>query len=401
MPKVKLSQKFTNEAVCEDGKNKTDYYDTATTGLILETRSSGKKTYYLRYRTEHNKLKQIKIAAAEDVSFDKAQKAAQKMKGRIALGEDPLAERQAKRTIPTLAEYSERYLDFAKGAKKSWETDLSFLRNHILPVWGNRHLDEIKPAEVAEYHQAMKAQGYALATCNRVVILLRYMFNLARRWSVPGAEQNPTRGVKLVEPHNGRERYLTAEETQRLYAALDQSENKHLKHIVTLLLLLGCRKGELLKSRWEEFDLGRKVWRIPMSKSGKPRYVPLGTAALELLEQIPRQATCPWLFANPRTGKPYNSFFHSWDAARKRAGLDDLRIHDVRHSFASFAVNSGVSIYEVSQLLGHSQLKMTQRYAHLSNETLLNAVDAAAAAWMSPVRNPERNPVTPPAIAAP
>jgi integrase len=132
-----------------------------------------------------------------------------------------------------------------------------------------------------------------------------------------------------------------------------------LKYIVPLLLLLGCRKRELLDAKWEEFDLDRRIWRIPMSKSGKSRHVPLSKAALEIIHKLPRFEGCSYLLPNPDTLKPYSQIHKAWNNARITAGLPDVRMHDLRHSMASNMVNSGRSIYEVSQVLGHSQLKTT------------------------------------------
>ena len=137
---------------------------------------------------------------------------------------------------------------------------------------------------------------------------------------------------------------------------------------------------ELLKSKWSEFDLERRIWRIPLAKSGKSRHVPLSQAALAVLAQLPRWDDCPYVVPNPNTRKPFVNIHRSWDNARKAAGLPEVRMHDLRHSMASNMVNSGRSIYEVANVLGHAQLKTTQRYAHLSQETLLAAVDAAATA---------------------
>lgn len=204
------------------------------------------------------------------------------------------------------------------------------------------------------------------------------MYNLAKKWKIPGAEANPTHGVALYEANNARERFLTIEETQRLHVALAASENVQLKHIVALLLLMGNRKRELLDAKWTDFDLERRSWRIPLAKSGKARHVPLSAAALDVLGQLPRFEGCPYVVPNPKTLKPYVSIFCSWNTARKQAGLPEVRMHDLRHSMASNMVNSGRSIYEVAKVLGHTQLKTSRRYSHLSQEILLAAVDAAA-----------------------
>ena len=379
MPHANLDAHFVRNAVCPEGKSKVDYYDTAITGFILEVRASGGKTFHLRYRDPHGKQRQHKIGDSKSLSFDKARQAAQVLRSRVVLGESPAEERKIKRAIPTVAEFAEeRYMPFVKGYKKSWDSDDSYLRNHVLPRFGSHHLDQVSQQEVVEFHHAMRAKGYALATCNRMLVLMRYMFNLAKKWKVPGADFNPTMGVPMYEANNARERYLTAEETQRLKAALVRSDNTQLQYIVPLLLMTGARKRELLEAQWEHFDLERRSWRIPMSKSGKARYVPLSATVLEVLAQLPRWPGCPYLVPNPKTREPYVSIFSSWNTARKHAGLPEVRMHDLRHSMASNMVNSGRSIYEVAKVLGHTQLKTSQRYSHLSQETLIAAVDAAA-----------------------
>src|SRR5690606_1011763 len=125
-------------------------------------------------------------------------------------------------------------------------------------------------------------------------------------------------------------------EAGRLYAALQQSESTMLKHIVPMLILTGARKREVLDAKWCDFDLTKRLWRIPISKSGKARYVPLSDGVLALLAHVPQIEDCEWVFANPDTRKPFVSIFHSWNTARKRASLPEVRIHDLRHSFASF-----------------------------------------------------------------
>lgn len=173
------------------------------------------------------------------------------------------------------------------------------------------------------------------------------------------------------------------QEVQRLNSAIQQSENPQLKYIVALLLFTGCRKRELLDAKWEHVNLERRSWLIPTSKSGKPRHVPLSDAALDVLDQLPRFTHCPYVLPNPQTLKPFNTVYQSWHTARCKAGLKDVRMHDLRHSFASFLVNAGRSLYEVQNLLGHSRVSTTQRYAHLSQETLLDATNAAfkATGW--------------------
>ena len=147
-----------------------------------------------------------------------------------------------------------------------------------------------------------------------------------------------------------------------------------------MLLLTGARKRELLDAKWEHFDLNQRRWRIPHSKNGKARHVPLSQAALDVLAQVPRWDDCPFVVPNPRTKKPYKDIFYVWNKARIEAGLPDVRVHDLRHTAASNMVSSSQSLYVVGQVLGHARVTTSQRYAHLSQESLLVAVDAGASA---------------------
>lgn len=383
MPTVQLSSEFMATAACPNGKRKIDYYDTLVTGFMVEVRATGSATYYLRYRDPHDRQCQFKIGDTKSVPFERARQAALQARTRVVLGESPQEQKKLKKSVPTFkALAQEHYLPYVKTYKRSWDSDRSMLQHHLLPVLGAKRLDEISERAISDLLQDMRARGYAKGSCNRVLVLLKYMFKLAKKWNLAGSQVDPTENIKVVDPQNARERFLTAEETQRLRQAIEDSPNVQLKHIVPLLLLTGARKRELLDAKWEDFDLGRRNWRIPMTKSGKARHVPLSTAVLDILKSLPRWDGCPYVVPNPQTRRPFRSVFCSWNTARQEAGLAEVRMHDLRHSMASNLVNSGRSIYEVSKILGHSQIKTSQRYAHLAHETLLAAADAASSTWM-------------------
>jgi integrase len=297
----------------------------------------------------------------------------------IAMGQDPGLEKTTLRSVPTFARFiDELYMPHVRSYKKSWETDVSLLRNHLLPRFGSRYMDEITRQDIVKMHSDRRASGAAAGSANRLLIMMRYIFNLALRWEVAGVKDNPTKNVPLMAENNKRERYLSADEARELYDSVCQSENKMLQYIVPMLILTGARKREVLDAKWEDFDLERRLWRIPTTKLGKPRHVPLSDGVLNLLSTVPRSET--YTFGNPETGKPYVSIYYAWDSARRKAGLGEVRMHDLRHSFASLLINSGRSLYEVQKLLGHTQIKTTQRYAHLSQDTLLAASNAATLA---------------------
>lgn len=379
MPKVKLDHAFASTAVCEPGKKKTDYYDTTITGFVLECRCSGGRTFYLRYEDAAGRQKQHKIGRFEDISFTEARKAAQRLRSEVVLGGDPGAKKAEARAVPLYRELAEMHLADAKLHQRAFATTEMYVRRHILPKWGKTRLTDIDTRAVAQWLSEKRAEGLAPATVEKIRVLFGRSFELGSRWGIPGSDKNPTRGVPRKPLNNARERFLTAEEAARLRKAAAESQNPQLQHIVGLLLLTGARVRELLDARWEHVDVDRRVWLIPTSKTGKSRHVPLSAAALEIVAALPRFKDCPWLVPNPETLKPFVSIKHGWQYAIRKARLPGLRIHDLRHSAASFMVNSGVDLFAVGKVLGHASYQSTQRYSHLANDTLLAAVEAGAA----------------------
>lgn len=365
-------------AVCPPGKPKITLFDDMLKGFVCEIGKTGRKTYALRFNDEHGKQCQFKIGDASVLTADRARKAAERLKARTLVGENPQAVRKVKRQVPTLAELAPRYLEHVRGYKRAPDIDERYLRIHLLPRFGKLHLDELKQAEIVDWLNGKVKEGYAQATVNRWQVILSHMLRLAGDWGVAGAERNPLKGAKLKEPNNKKERFLSAEEIGRLRAAVEESPNPMLAPIVTLLLLTGCRKRELLDAKWDQFDLERKSWRIPMSKSGKARHVPLSDEALKVLEALPRFNGCPYVVPNVKTLKPHGSIFNAWNTARRRAGLADVRMHDCRHTLASHLAMSGHSLLIIAKVLGHQNTRTTERYAHVSNEALRDAVNTAA-----------------------
>lgn len=380
MPIVSLDAAFVRTTACPDGRRKVDYYDSTITGFVLECRTSGSKTYALRYRDARGIQRQYKIGDTDSLSFDQARRKAEQVRSRVVLGENPAEDRTAKRAVPTIGEcFREVYLPHLKATRRNFESDFSFWKIHLLPKFGDRHLDTLLQSDILEASSVMLANGYSKGMANKWIVQLRYFYNVAKRAKVPGAESNPAAGIKQ-HAVDGRERFLSPEETERLRVAVERSDNPQLKFIVALLLMLGCRKRELLDAHWEHFDLDRRIWNIPLSKSGKSRKVPLSEAAITVLGQVPRFGGCPYVLPNPQTLKPFTGIHYAWDTARKRAKLPDVRIHDLRHSYASNLLNAGQSLFVVSKALGHSSIRMSERYAHVANDALLAAADAAAGA---------------------
>lgn len=384
VPKILLNKSAMTTLSCPADKSKIEYFDLGCRGLSVEVRSSGGSTWYLRYVNQRGKKVQYRIGNTLDIDLQSARQRADELRSNIALGKDPDQQRQILKSMPTFEDFvKERYLPYVMGYKRSWKCDESLLRIHLLPLFGKKYLDEISKTDITAMHHGRVKAGAAKGSANRLLILIKHIFNVAIRWEVPGMIKNPATGIHCFEENNKRECYLRPEQMQQLSEALHLSESTMLKYIVPTLMATGARKREVLDARWEDFDVERNVWRVPLSKSGKSRHVPLSQYMITLLSDLralqsrwpaPIKDT-PYVFPNPETGQPYLNIFSAWNRVRKLAGMDNLRIHDLRHSYASYLVNIGESLYVVQQLLGHTQIKTTQRYAHLSPETLLTATN--------------------------
>jgi site-specific recombinase XerD len=389
MRKLSFDIERHQDLICPPDRSHIEVFDPVLKGFYVDVLASGRKSFRLRYRF-NLKLRIVTLGDAAYMPLDDARQAARELLRKAKLGNDPL-ERPSSVLGPTVASFFlDQYLPYIKSYKRSWVTDDSMMRNHLLPMLGHKHMGAISASDVAVFVDQLRTRGYAPGTCNRALVLLRYGFTLALRWKVAGVTSNPVQEIKNLRDDNKLERFLTNEQMARLMVAVRESDSGMLQHIVLFLLYTGARKREVLDATWADVDWGRKSWRIPKTKSGKIRHIPLSAGAMQLLSTLREmteqlggmnsvakgQLATRHIFANPQTGVPYSSFYYSWDAARKRAGLPELRVHDLRHSFASFLVNAGRSLYEVQELLGHADIRTTSRYAHLSRERLFAAVES-------------------------
>jgi len=230
------------------------------------------------------------------------------------------------------------------------------------------------------FHTALKNEGLAAATCNHHIKLMKHSFNLAGDWEILLDSKNPVSRVPLFYEDNKIEHYMDDVELERLLVVLHNDENRPICQIALFLLASGVRLNELLSAKWRDVDMSKGVFtiRATNAKSKKLRGVPLNESAKEILNQLDTQGKFEYLFINRLTGMPYRNVHKVWNRLREKAGLKHLRLHDLRHQYASFLVNSGRTLYEVQQIFGHSTSVVTQRYAHLSTKSLQDAANTAS-----------------------
>ena len=380
MPVQRLSQQLIQDLHCPPDKKRIEYCDSELPGLYVLVSSAGTiASFFLRYKDQNGKTAHAKLGRTTDIDLATARKQAKTLKAEIALGRDPHREEKARKEVITYATFWEEHLEpYSKPRKRSWARDEEMFRLRIKAVFGDKRLNQITRQQIQSFHTDLLAKGLAPATCDHHVKLLKSSLNLAVDWGL--LEKNPAARVPLFNRDNKVEDYLEQDELEQLLTVLRTDENRTICLLALFLLSTGARLNEVLTASWSQVDKPNRVWRIAASnsKSKRVRSVPLNDSALAVLEQLETEGKFENLFVNLKTKLPYTTITKVWSRLRNKAGLPRLRIHDLRHQYASFLVNSGRTLYEVQQILGHSNPIVTQRYAHLSSKSLQAAANSAS-----------------------
>lgn len=351
-------------------------WDADVKGFGLRVTKAGTKSYVFQYRISSGDTKRKTIGKHGSITVDQAREIARDWYAQARKGGDPAAEGKAGRDAPTVDDLCARYLEsHAKRNKRprSVEGDTDYINRFIKPQFGRKKVHEVTLADIERLADSL---GDRRTTANRVVALLSKMFNLARLWHL--CERNPTEGWQK-NSETRRERFLSSEEVFRLLEAMDGNSNVRGSNIVRMLLLTGARSGEVFSMRWADVDLTIGRWTKPAhtTKQKRTEVIPLSDAATILLREIRKAvpADSPFVFPGEVPGEPMTTIKTFWRSICREAKIEDVRPHDLRHTYASHLASSGQSLVMIGRLLGHSQPQTTARYAHLHDEALRAATN--------------------------
>ncbi|WP_202526127.1 tyrosine-type recombinase/integrase [Sneathiella litorea] len=355
-----------------------DYFvwDETLPGYGLRVLPSGRKTFLIQYRDGGGRTRRKGLGRYGTVTAEKAKEKARELLGGIAHGENPAEEAKRKRGAAIISELCERFMSDYVPSHCRESTAKEYRRCmdlFIKPAFGTVQVEEVQRSDIAELHHKHRDKPYQ---ANRTLGVLSVMFNQAEVWGLRPEGTNPCRHVRKYEEKK-RERYLSGEELSRLGQTLadlktEGDESRSAINCIRLLILTGCRLREIQTLKWEYLK-GNSAF-LPDSKTG-PKRVYLGPAALDVLAGIERIEDNPYVITGKLPGSHITDMQKPWRRIRMAANLEDVRLHDLRHTFASIAVGSGESLPMIGKLLGHSQVQTTARYAHLADDPVQGSAD--------------------------
>ena len=377
------------KAVIDNSVAKEKHYfvwDTEIKGFGCQILKGGKKTYSFYYHSPLTRKKAyIKIGCHGNITVDFARNKAKSLSASVASGIDPRQEKKEKlieeRKFVLFGDFfnvfKEKYIVVEYKGRGAYN-NMGYAERHILPWFAQKHLEKISARDIREFLDSL---SHISTTANRCFALLSMAFRKAEDWEYLAPKSNPCTGVRKYK-ENRKQRFLTDLELVKLERALAQQEKERpssrcIVNAIRLLLYTGCRAGEVLNLKWENIHLKDRYIYLGDTKTGESAR-PLNQKAIDLLTSLTPKAENPYVFEGKVPGKPLVQINAAWRKILKRAGIKDLRIHDLRHSFASFALKQGVDLYTVSKLLGHKNIATTTRYAHLELEHLKEATNKVA-----------------------
>lgn len=399
MPVLKLTRR--QIASIKKTEKRTVFYDPDLTGFALRVEPTGRMTYFAEYRPgaggRNVAKRRYTIGTTQELTPEEARKRAAEVLAAVRLGGDPAADRSKERSIPRFGDFVDTYLKDEEGRLKprTLANYRSYAERHMKPALGALQLDKVTPEDVARLHRNVGKTRPT--TANRLLEVIGSIYRHAATQGHVPRGFNPASSVRGFK-EEGRERFLSADELKRLGETLALAEteglpwkestskhtpkanqrtiiDRHACDAIRLLILTGFRLREVLNMRWSDIDFERGIVLLPDTKTGR-RHAVLSAPALTLLQGIERLGD--YVIRGDARDRPRHDLNRPWRAIRSHARLDDVRLHDLRHSFASVAAVGGVPLAMIGKMLGHAQASTTQRYAHIADDPLRAAADAVA-----------------------
>ncbi len=344
-------------------------------GFGVRVHPSGRKTFTLTYRTRGRPTpRRIVLGTYGTLTLDEARQLARQTLMQAKTGGDPLEARRKQRIGDSVRDLAAVYIErHARPRKKTWREDERRIERHILPAFGRRKIADVRRADVARLHGTIGTT--APYEANRVLALLAVMFNKAAEWGlVEEGAPNPAGRIQTFKERS-RDRWVTPAELPRLVEAIDAETSPYIRAAFKLYLLTGLRRSELLGLRWKDVDFARCELRLEDTKNGRAHVVPLSTAAMEIVRELPRGIGSAHLFPGSVPGKPMANVTRAWERIRQRAGLPDVRLHDLRRTVGSWLATGGASLPLIGKVLNHSNVATTAVYARLAEDAGRTALE--------------------------
>ena len=361
--------------------------DTREKGLSVYVTSNGIITFFVRKRI-HGRDERVVIGRYPEITVEQARTQALAIKAQVAQGKDPIEDKRRMRADITFFEMFQEFMErYSKKQKRSWQYDEREV-NKFLSHWFKRKSSTITKQEIQLLHERIRDEN-GLYQANRILERISSIFNRAIEWGWQG--ENPAQGIRKFR-EKSRDRFLQPDELPRFFSALEEEENTTARDYIMLSLLTGARKSNVLAMRWEDIFFERAEWRIPETKNGDSLTLPLSQNAVEILERRRQDTHSQWVFpADASKSGHFSDPKRAWQRVLTRAGIKDLRIHDLRRSLGSWQASTGASGFVIGKSLGHKSQQATQIYARLNLDPVRDSIEKATQAMMTAGRNVNQN----------